>query len=290
MAPADPTPSEAPAGTAAAGAAPAAAPEPRKIAGRIRGIVTDQAKRPLVGLLVALSSPAEPGVLRVTGTNDKGQYLFQELPPGVYDLRVQAYGYDDSWKERVEVKPPFQNIVDLLLKPETAPDAASSGASAAGGAAGAAGNAGAAAAGGAGSAGAAPVSTESAPPVTVRGRLVDQDRKPLVEVSIIFSALDTERLYQAFSTTGGSFEVPGILPGRYRVIVRSPGHVPLDLRSVEILKDNGLSVSLMLVDYPLNFRPGPESMVPPEKPKALPSPATTPAATQTPAPPSPSGR
>ena len=314
-APADPAPSavegpapspppEAPAaGTPPAGAAKAQAEAPqaeapqagappaepgRKRAGRIRGTVTDALKKALPGLLVTLSSRAEPDVLRVTGTNEKGQYLFPELPPGLYDLKVQADGFLDAGKESIEIRPPFQNIVDVQLKPldkggPATPGARpTAGAGPTGGAAPAAG-AGSTSGGGAASGAAVPQGAGQAgesggevapapPPVTVRGRFVDQDRRPLYEVSVVLSALQGKAIYQAFSGDDGVFEIPGVVPGRYHVIVRSPGHVPLDLRSVEVLGKNGISVSLMLVDYPLNFKASQQSLTPVEAPRPAPGP------------------
>ena len=238
-----------------ADAAPAAADAgARKVAGRVRGMVSDMAKKPLAGLLVTLSSRSEPGILRVTGTNEKGLYVFQELPPGSYDLKVQAPGYVDAGKEAVEIKPPFQNVLDVMLQRRAEGSTPAAGSNAA-------------------SPGPGTAPGDAAPPVTVRGRFVTQEKRPLAEVSVLFSAHEGRRIYQAFSSSDGAFEVTGIIPGLYRVIVRSPGHVPLDLKSVEILKDNGLSVSLMLVDYPLNFKAGKEPEMPPEAPRAATPPA-----------------
>jgi hypothetical protein len=248
----------APASPAPEGAAPAPPPtapaEPgRKLAGRIRGTVMDALKQPQPGLLVTLSSHVEPDMLRVTGTNEKGQYLFQELPPGVYDLQVLSEEFQDAGKASIEVRPPFQNIVDVALRARPSSAASQDGPASAGGAA-------------------AGEETKELPPVTVRGRFIDQDRRPLVEVSVVLSSLQGKGIYQAFSGDEGRFEVPGVPPGRYRVIVRSPGHVPLDLRSVEILGRTGLTVSLMLVDYPLNFKAGQDS-TPIEEPREAPPPS-----------------
>lgn len=221
--------------------------------------MTDPAKRALPGLLVTLSGRSEPDILRVTGTNEKGQYLFQELPPGVYDLKVQAAGFQDAGKERIEIRPPFQNIVDVRLQPcgQDPPPAPAGGGAVA-------------------PDWSAPAEDAPAPPlVTVRGRFVDQDKRPLVEVSVVLASLQGNGIHQAFSGDEGTFEIPGIVPGRYRVNVRSPGHVPLDLRSVEILGRNGLSVSLMLVDYPLNFKAGQEARMPLEEPRPAPAPPLT---------------
>ena len=252
--PASPAPAS-PDAASPAPASPGVPAEPgRKLAGRIRGTVMDALKQPQPGLLVTLSSHAEPDLLRVTGTNEKGQYLFQELPPGVYDLQVLSEEFQDAGKASIEVRPPFQNIVDVRLLARPSSAASQDGSASAGGAADG-------------------EEAKDLPPVTVRGRFIDQDRRPLVEVSVVLSSLRGKGIFQAFSGDEGRFEVPGVPPGRYRVIVRSPGHVPLDLRSVEILGRTGLTVSLMLVDYPLNFKAGQDASTPIEAPREAPPPS-----------------
>src|SRR4029077_7812035 len=62
----------------------------RQRAGKISGTVTDATRRVLAGLLVKLESRVDPGMLRVTCTDLKGQYHFKDLPPGIYDVRVEA--------------------------------------------------------------------------------------------------------------------------------------------------------------------------------------------------------
>src|SRR5882672_7016181 len=94
----------------AAPQAPTTQPE-RKLAGRIRGTILDLLKKPVAGLLVQCASKDEKGVLRVTGTDEKGQYLFQDLPPGMYELEVGAGADREIHKGKIEVRPPFQNIV-----------------------------------------------------------------------------------------------------------------------------------------------------------------------------------
>jgi hypothetical protein len=247
----------------------------------------------LPGLLVTLSSRAEPDVLRVTGTNEKGQYLFPELPPGLYDLKVQADGFLDAGKESIEIRPPFQNIVDVQLTPrgKGGPGPAGAGPAPGAGAASGAGpkGGGGAAPGGGVPQGAVPAGESggdgsAAPaPVTVRGRFVDQERRPLYEVSVVLSALQGKAIHQAFSGDDGIFEIPGVVPGRYHVVVRSPGHVPLDLHSIEVLGKLGISVSLMLVDYPLNFKASQQPLTPVEEPRPAtgPSQSTGGAATTT---------
>ena len=238
--------------------------------GKISGTVTDPARRVLAGLLVKLESRADPGMLRVTCTDLKGQYHFKDLPPGVYDVRVEAEGFAPGSKEMIDVRPPFQNIVDVALVRASAGAAA---AAAPGVADPAAGSTGAGAAAGSGT---------SEAPVVVRGRFVNPGGQPELEVSVLMVRADGGRLYQTFSADDGSFVIPDVVPGRYRVLVRSAGHVTIDLRSVDVRPVDGLKLSLALVDFPLNTRP--RGSRPQEMPRPLPTAVLVPPG-ESPAPP-----
>src|SRR5712671_6437226 len=229
--------------------------------GKISGTVTDPARRVLSGLLVKLESRVDPGMLRVTCTDLKGQYHFKDLPPGLYDVRVEADGFGPGSKEQIDVRPPFQNIVDVIL---------------------ARGAAGPAAAGPDGASG-----VDEAP-VVVRGRFVNPGGQPELEVSVLLVPSEGGRLHQTFSADDGTFVVPDVAPGRYRVLVRSAGHVTIDLKSVDVRPANGLNLSLALVDFPLNTRPRgtrPQEMPRPLPATLLPSPGAAPAPAPAPAPP-----
>ena len=95
-----------------------------------------------------------------------------------------------------------------------------------------------------------------------------------MEVSITLVSHEGSGIYQAFSGLDGRFLVEGVPPGVYRAVISSPGHVTLDLRTVEVPADSGLDLSLTLVDYPLNFRnEEKDGRLPPEKPIPVPEPA-----------------
>ncbi len=231
--------------------------------GKISGTVTDAARRVLAGLLVKLESRVDPGMLRVTCTDLKGQYHFKDLPPGVYDVHVEAEGFGPGSKEMIDVRPPFQNIVDVVLVRAAAESPAVSVPGAPGTA-----PAGSAEAGAAG-AGAAAGSATNGAPVVVRGRFVNPGGQPELEVSVLLVRADGGRLYQTFSADDGTFVIPDVVPGRYRALVRSAGHVTIDLKSVDVRPVDGLKLSLALVDFPLNTRS--RSSRPQEIPRPLPT-------------------
>jgi len=271
-----PSPSPTPQDTAAPagqGSQPGttAAPEGRTIRsvfGTIMGTVFDTKKQPLAGWMVQLSSRGDDSQLRVTGTDDKGQYVFKDLPAGTYDIEIQVENEDARKKGKIEVKPPFRNIVDFQVGPQskekpnplaglaadvrkkaegagtTAPDGA--------------------------------LAADSvAKQVPVRGTFLDAQKRPVSEVSVTLVPLEGKGTYQTFSGVNGSFAIPAVPPGRYRVLVFSPGYVPIDLKSIEVSPATGLSLVLSLVDYPLNTKERPQERLPREEPLPAPSPAPT---------------
>ena len=94
------------------------------VAGKVRGTIWDEARKPLPGLLVQLAARNESATLRITGTDEKGRYQFRDLPAGVYDVQIAVEGYGDQIKGDIEVRPPFQNIVDFRLVAGDSADAA----------------------------------------------------------------------------------------------------------------------------------------------------------------------
>ena len=107
-------------------------------------------------------------------------------------------------------------------------------------------------------------------PVVVRGALQDKQRRAVMEVSVTIVSLEGSRTYQAFSGEDGRFVLRDVVPGLYRAVITSPGHLTLDLESVRVPAESGLTLNLSLVDYPLNFRNGEENLLPPEKPRPAP--------------------
>ncbi|MCZ6695017.1 MAG: carboxypeptidase-like regulatory domain-containing protein [Acidobacteria bacterium] len=238
----------------------------RPVVGKIRGTVLDASSHPLSGLMVQLSSQEDDGILRVTGTDERGRYLFRDLPAGIYEIVVGANGYERAMKIGIEVRPPFQNIVGFALKRSAEESGEGT-------------LPGAGVLRDAGSAvdGVVPpglVSTIDPNAVTmpVRGLFLDKDRNGIPEVSVTFIGVGNGGAYQNLSGEDGTFLLDAVPIGLYRVLVSSPGHVALDLPSVEVAGPGGLNLSLSLVDYPLNSRER-LGVVPLPEEKARPLPA-----------------
>jgi len=247
----------------AVGAAPVPAPTAPAAAtttGRILGRVTDAGK-PVQGAQVRLVSRSESGLLRVTSTDERGEYRFKELPTGIYDVEVEVDGFRPGAKPGVEVKAPFQNIVDVPLSRTGAPGKLPIRPPVPG-----------APEQGVPGRAADPGQQQEPPPApaVVRGTLRDAARNPVVDVSVLLVAQAGTRLYQAISGSDGAFTIEGVIPGKYRAVVRSPGHMPVDLKSVEVRPVAGLTLNLAVVDFPLNFKARADGSPPPEVPKPLP--------------------
>jgi hypothetical protein len=226
----------------------------------IRGAVVDAKRRPMAGLMVQLAARGERGLLRVTGTDERGEYVFSDLPAGVYDVELAVDGRRQR-KESIAVRPPFRNIVDFQIgagdagpqsagPPRVIPPAGPAPAP--------------------GSGGAPAAAPETTAPVAVRGRFVDVRKRPIPEVSVTLVALQGGGTFQTFSGEDGAFLIDAVPPGPYRVLVSSPGHVALDLKSVDVTPGRGLDLSLSLVDYPLNFKDRRGETPPREEPREAP--------------------
>src|SRR5271168_4292069 len=63
--------------------------------GTVNGIVTDPKGAVLVGARGVLQNSAQ-GVSRETVTNTDGVYVFSDLPPGSYELKVEHTGFAAS--------------------------------------------------------------------------------------------------------------------------------------------------------------------------------------------------
>ena len=253
--PAEAPPAEAPAAEEPAGG-PAAGPDDpaqgRQLFGMIRGTIFDAKRRPMAGLMVQLASRGERGLLRVTGSDERGEYVFSDLPAGVYDVELAVDGRSQR-KESIAVRPPFRNIVDFQL------GATDSGARRA------------LPPGPGAPAGAPPASDpRAAEPVAVRGRFLDMRKHAIPEVSVTLVGLNGGGTFQEFSADDGTFVIEAVPPGPYRVLVASPGHVALELKSVEVAPVRGLNLGLSLVDYPLNFKDRRGETPPREEARAVP--------------------
>ena len=99
---------------------PAAPAPPQTIAGTgktgsIAGMVSDQTGALVVGARVTISNAS--GVVRTTASDDKGNYLVKDLPPGSYAVKVAAPGFKDFVADFVNLAAGVELPLDAGLEP-----------------------------------------------------------------------------------------------------------------------------------------------------------------------------
>ena len=77
----------------------------------IRGAIKDQAGAVVAGATVTLTNP-ETNFTRTTTSNDSGQFAFEGLQPGVYNVEVEAKGFK---------KAALNQVAALVSKPTDLP-------------------------------------------------------------------------------------------------------------------------------------------------------------------------
>ena len=209
--------------------------------GRIRGTVRALDSKPAAGLQVRLVS-ADVGMVRITNTDDRGIYAFEDLAAGSYDVEVSGTGFESEVKERILVRPPFRNIVDFNLA--GAPVA------------------------GQGISVAISYEPPAGEPVfkEVAGSFTDREKKPIVDVLMVLTNPVTGSLFSARSDREGKILIPKVPVGTYRAVISSPGYVTVELKAAQVSQVSGLTLSLSLVEYPLHFEGRVEDLIPKEQP------------------------
>lgn len=196
---------------------------------------------PVAGLQVELIIPGQ-GSMRVTNTDDRGIYAFDDLEAGSYDVEVGGSGYQRQIKKGILVQPPFRNIVDFTLPPGPV----------------------------AGLGPTSPVIYQPPPGDAqfqdVTGEFTDKDKRPIADVAVSVVNPATGASFRAQSDRVGKVRIRGVPVGTYRVVVSSPGYVTMELKEAAVSAASGMSLKLSLVEYPLSFEGRPEDLTPEEKP------------------------
>jgi Carboxypeptidase regulatory-like domain len=79
----------------------------------LRGQVTDQSGAAVPAITVTVIGPA--GSPEEAQTNEQGQYVFRDLPPGTYTLRIRVKGFTDFEKAGVMIVRGQPQVVDAEL-------------------------------------------------------------------------------------------------------------------------------------------------------------------------------
>ena len=81
----------------------------------LRGIVTDNQDRPVSGATVTLSD-AQKSFSRTSTTNDSGTYVFTSIPPGTYQLDVEAQGFKKASVSQLQAQVDTPATQDIQLQ------------------------------------------------------------------------------------------------------------------------------------------------------------------------------
>jgi len=83
--------------------------------GAIVGSVQDEENTPLPGVTVTLSGPKLMGI-RTVITDEKGEFRFPALPPGVYSVEAKLAGFATVVRENIRLTTTVRLTVDFTLK------------------------------------------------------------------------------------------------------------------------------------------------------------------------------
>lgn len=207
-------------------------------AGRLKGSVTDAARRPLVGARVwARAEVGERDVLFATVTDNRGTWLLEGLPATVWDVSAVADRHVPGVQRDVDVQPPFRPILDFRLVPgddtiRIPP----------------------------------PPATEPSHGVAVTGRVTRGADEAVLDAEISFTGGPPPGRELALSRQTGEFEVPDVRPALYAFGVTAPGTLPIVIPDVGVRPGRPLEVRIRLIGMPVEMAVREDVVLPEEKP------------------------
>src|SRR5438876_11763111 len=82
--------------------------------GTASGVVTDASGASLAGAAIKLENPST-GLSRTAASNSQGEYLFADLPVGLYTITVTQSGFETRKLDKVEVAVSRTTNLDFKL-------------------------------------------------------------------------------------------------------------------------------------------------------------------------------
>jgi len=82
----------------------------------IKGTITDQNKAVVVGAIVTAKS-TERGTTRIGKSGSDGSYVIPTLQPGVYEVRIEAQGFEAAVFPKAEITVGMTAVYDIELRP-----------------------------------------------------------------------------------------------------------------------------------------------------------------------------
>ena len=86
------------------------------VKGTLLGTITDSSGATVPNAKVTIND-ASTGFARSTQTNESGNYIFPDLPPGTYTVAVEIAGFKRSSRSEVVVQINSSPRIDLILQP-----------------------------------------------------------------------------------------------------------------------------------------------------------------------------
>lgn len=218
-----------------------AAPDTEEVTqgSRLQGAALLGRNRHVVGATVLIRRSDETSRFFVTASDSKGRFRVDGLPDGEYRVEVRREGLNTVVKEGVDLHFPSRAVIEVTMQPvDTVPDPVPLPATG--------------------------ESLGSVPRVVVRGEVVERDGKALPEVALRFVRTDG-RADPIVARTGGdgSFQLPELPAGRWRLDTRVVGFLPIWV-GMDFQEDTRLTVSM--VPQPAGYDPSPLELMPPEQP------------------------
>jgi hypothetical protein len=206
---------------------------------RLQGAASLGRNRHVVGATVLIRRSDEPSRFYVTASDSKGRFRVDGLPDGEYRLEVRREGLSTVVKDDVDLRFPSRAVIEVTMRPvDAAPDAMPR-----------------------------PTTGESlgsVPRIVVHGEVIERDGQAMPEVELRFVRTDG-RADPIVARTGGdgSFELPQLPTGRWRLDTRVVGFLPIWV-GMDFQVDTRLTVSM--VPQPAGYDPSPLELMPPEQP------------------------
>ncbi|MEE9218867.1 MAG: carboxypeptidase regulatory-like domain-containing protein [Acidobacteriota bacterium] len=222
---------------AACSVAPAGAASARA---EMRGSTLEAGTRqPLAGAVATLHSRAQDSHHYITSSDTEGRFLFHNLPRGTYDLEVTLLGYRTGRKNKLEIRPPFRSIIEVLLEPGSDPPPVG-----------------------------APVRVaESRQRTSLQVLLNDRKQRPILEGLVSLEPLDGAGERRSGRTDpSGRIAFENQATGRYSLVASAPGFLSVRAEEISLGSEAPSRVAIILTHYPLDFAGNLEDLLPLEEP------------------------
>ena len=197
-------------------------------------------RRWVTGAVVLATPESGESRIYVTTTDEKGAYRFESIPEGVYDVVLLKHGLAPVIKDRVELRFPFRQVLEVLMEPGAGEVTSDDGA----------------------------IPGDEA--TSLEGGIRSRDGELLAEVRIRLIRADGS-VDPRYATTGeqGRFSLTDLETGGWNLEILGAGFLPI---RVPVTLSGAATVTAVLVEQPASYEPQPLDLMPPEMPIPPPEP------------------